>query len=142
MFAANFQVAWNDLDANRHMANYQYLAYAAQTRFLFLAQHGFGPDEFAAHGIGPAVLKDELIYRRELSFLEPFKVSLLSGGQNASGSRFILVNRFTKADGSLSCEVRAMGVWLDLSRRKAVPPPPALAQAMNAAERTEDYVDL
>lgn len=141
-FEAPFQVAWGDVDYNRHLANTAYLDYAAQTRFLYLAEAGFGPDAFAAHGIGPAVLKDEITYRRELKLLEPFSVRFLAGGQNADRSRFILVNRFHNAAGQLCAELRSLGAWFDLTARRIVAPPPALLAAMEGLERTEDYAEL
>jgi acyl-CoA thioester hydrolase len=141
-FEAPFQVAWGDVDYNRHLANTAYLDYAAQTRFLYLAEAGFGPDAFAAHGIGPAVLKDEITYRRELKLLEPFSVQFLAAGQNPDRSRFILVNRFVNEAGQLCAELRSLGAWFDLTARRIVPPPPALLAAMEGLERTEDYAEL
>lgn len=142
MFEAEFQVNWGDVDYNRHVGNSRYLDYAAQTRFLYLASKRFGPDAFARHGIGPAVLTDEVRYVKELRLLDRFRVSFAVAGRNASGSRFIIVNRFTGDDGKLRAEVRSMGVWFDLAGRKAVVPPPQLADAMDAAERTEDWREL
>jgi acyl-CoA thioester hydrolase len=142
MFEARFQVAWGDVDYNRHLANTAYLDYAAQTRFLQLAAAGFGPDAFEAHGLGPVVMKDEISYRRELKLLEFFTVQFLAGGMNPDRSRFILVNRFVNAAGKLCAELRSHGVWFDLAARKPVEPPTALRAAMEGLERTEDFVDL
>jgi acyl-CoA thioester hydrolase len=142
MFEARFQVAWGDVDYNRHLANTAYLDYAAQTRFLQLAAAGFGPDAFAQHGIGPAVMKDEISYRRELKLLDHFTVQFLSGGANADRSRFILVNRFLNAEGKLCAELRSLGTWMDLAARRSVAPPPGLLAAMDSLQRTEDWADL
>jgi acyl-CoA thioester hydrolase len=142
LFEAEFQVAWGDLDYNRHVGNSRYLDYAVQARFLYLSSKRFAPDAFARHGIGPAILTDEVKYLKELRLLDRFKVSFEVAGRNASGSRFIIVNRFVGSDGELRAEVRSMGVWFDLAGRKAVPPPAALAAAMEAADRTADYANL
>lgn len=142
MFEAEFQVAWGDLDYNRHVGNSRYLDYAAQARFLYLSSRRFGPDAFARHGIGPAILTDEVKYLKELRLLDRFTVSFEVAGLNASGSRFIIVNRFIGHDGEPRAEVRTMAVWFDLAARKAVAPPPQLAAAMTSADRTADYTDL
>ena len=99
MFELPFQVTWADLDANRHMRNSSYLEYASQSRFVFLAGHGFTPEAFAEHAVGPAILKDEISYRKELRFLERFTVSLQIAGQNEDGSRSLFLNRFVREDG-------------------------------------------
>jgi acyl-CoA thioester hydrolase len=141
-FEAEFQVTWADLDANHHMRNTRYLDYAAQTRFLYFAVNGFPPAEFTSAGIGPAVLEDKVSYHRELRFLARFRVQLLTGGQNESGSKFAIVNRiFTDAD-VLAAEVRTLGVWFELRTRKVVTPPAALKAAMDALARTADYAEL
>jgi acyl-CoA thioester hydrolase len=142
VFQAEFQVAWGDLDYNRHVGNSRYLDYATQARFLYLSSRRFGPDAFARHGIGPAILTDEVKYLKELRLLDRFTVSFEVAGRNSTGSRFIIVNRFAGLDGELRAEVRSMGVWFDLAARKAAAPPPQLAAAMDAAERTADYADL
>jgi acyl-CoA thioester hydrolase len=142
MFEARFQVAWGDVDYNRHMANTAFLDYAAQTRFLQLTAAGFGPDAFEAHGLGPVVMKDEISYRRELKLLDVFSVQFLAGGMNPDRSRFILVNRFVNEAGKLCAELRSHGVWFDLAVRKPVEPPPGLRAAMESLERVEDYVEL
>lgn len=142
MFQLPFQVTWADLDANRHMRNAAYLEYASQTRFFYLAQHGFTPEAFAKHDIGPAILKDEISYRRELRFLEKFTVTFEEAGRNADASRTILVNRVIREDGKVCAEIHSMFVWIDLKERKVVPPPPALLAAMDAVARTEDWAAL
>ena len=38
MFLKEFEIRWNDLDANRHLANIAYISYASDTRMAFL-QH-------------------------------------------------------------------------------------------------------
>lgn len=142
MLELPFQVTWADLDANRHMRNAAYLEYASQTRFYFLAEHGFTPEAFAKHDIGPAILKDEITYRRELRFLERFKVTFEEAGRNEDASRTVLVNRVIRDDGKLAAEVRTLFVWMDLKERKVVAPPPALLAAMDSISRTEDWAAL
>lgn len=142
IFEAAFQVLWADVDANNHFKNTAYLDYAAQTRFLYNAAHGFPPAAFMEHGIGPVILEDKVVYRRELRFLDQFKVQFLTAGQNSDGSRFVIANPIFTADGKLSADIRSNGLWLDLNTRKPVVPPPALKAAMDSLAHTEDYAPL
>lgn len=142
VFAFPYQVSWHDLDSNNHMRNSRYQDYASQTRLRYLSERGFTPAHFETHGIGPVVLEEKIQYRRELRFLEPFRVEIALGGMNASGSKFILVNRILREDGGLSANVTALGAWLDLRERRICMPPPALMDAMSSLPRTEDYRGL
>ena len=142
MFEVWFEVGWFDCDANRHLKNTAFLEYAIEARFRYFNAHGFPASSFAKHQIGPVVVKDEIVYKRELYLLDKFKVQFLSGGINQAGTRNLVVNRIIKADGELAAEIRSMIVWFDLAERKVRVPPPELAAAIAALARTEDYAVL
>jgi len=55
MFLKEFEIRWNDLDANRHLANVSYLAYAGETRMAFLQSMGISYQTLIELGIGPIV---------------------------------------------------------------------------------------
>ena len=137
-----FQVTWADLDSNRHLRNTGYFDYAAQSRFLYFASCGFGPAKFAESGIGPAVITETIRYRKELGFLEEFRVDLLCGGTNATQERFEFVNRFMGADGVMHAELKTRFVWFSLRQRKPATPPQQLLDAMINLPRTEDYAEF
>ncbi|WP_417317133.1 acyl-CoA thioesterase [Emcibacter sp.] len=141
-FSAPFQVAWADLDYNRHMGNIAYFSYAAQTRFLFFAEHGFGPEEFEAAGLGPAALNETIRYHKEMKFLEKFTVNFLCAGMNAKKSRYIIVNQFIGEDGEMRAEIRTQFVWMDLNLRRAIRSPAPMAAILDALEKTEDFEEL
>lgn len=141
-FSSAFQVTWGDLDANVHLRNTAYLDYAAQTRFLYLQQHGFTPADFRAAGIGPVVFSEQITYHKELHFLEPFRVTLELGGMSEDGAKFVMVNRFLKEDGRVAAEVVSRGAWFDIGARKVTAPPEGLHAAMRSAKRTDDYAVL
>jgi acyl-CoA thioester hydrolase len=142
MYEVQFEVGWFDCDANRHLKNTAFLEYAIESRFRYFNENGFPASAFAEHRIGPVVVRDEIVYRRELHLLEKFKVQFLSAGVNGSGTRNLVVNRIVKADGELAAEVRSMIVWFDLAQRKVRVPPPQLAAAIAALPHTQDYAAL
>lgn len=141
-FSVTQQVSWSHLDANAHLANSAYLDFATHSRFVYLASRGFGPADFARHGIGPAIAHEELTYRKELRFLETFTVELWLSGYADDGSCFRLASRFVKQDGVLAATVTATARWFSLATRKVVVPPPELHEAMAGLARTEDFVVL
>lgn len=58
------------------------------------------------------------------------------------GSRFPLRHEVLRTDGKLSARVTSAGGWFDLNEQKLVAPTPALLAAMNALEKTDDFVVL
>ena len=141
-FTASFQVTWADLDGNNHMRNTGYLDYAAQTRMIFFASHGFTPEAFATHAVGPVALEDTVTYRREMRLLDPFRVSFALAGMSGNGAKFLLENQITREGGKLCATVRTRGIWMDLRARKAVAPPEGLFQAIQTLTKTKDFETL
>ena len=84
-FQHQFRVGWSDLDGNAHMGNTSYLAHASDTRMLFFAQHGFTLARFASEKFGPVVMRDELVYRKELRLMDEFTVDFQLVGLSEDG---------------------------------------------------------
>jgi len=137
-----YTVLWADLDANQHLKNTRYLDYAGQTRFRFLADHGFTPADFAAARMGPVVMEDRVRYLREFRLLEEFDVNIELVGQNESGSRFNLRNTFFNLAGEVCAEVWSHAAWFNLKERRIAAPPEGLAGAMGAMTKAADYSPL
>ena len=139
MFEKTLQVAWAHLDANGHMANTAYLDIVVDVRFAYFASHGFPPEEFHRARLGPVVRRDEVDYYRELRLMQPIRVGIRLAGLSEDASRFRIVNDIRREDGELAARVTSLGGWFDLAARKLIAPPPLLADALRALERTEDF---
>ena len=138
-FEHNTDVGWFDLDANRHMKNTAYMEKAVDCRLRFFHSIGVSPDVFAKWKVAFVVVRDEVTYSRELFLGDRMRVQMLCGGVNASGSRFLIVNRLLTPDGERVYEIRSMVVWLNTETRKSTVPPPDLATLIEGMARTEDY---
>jgi acyl-CoA thioester hydrolase len=138
-FTTQHTVSWAQLDSNGHMANTAYLDTVVDTRFAYFASQGFPPSAFAKHHIGPVVRKDEVEYFKELRMQEAYTVNFRIAGMSGDGSRFRIVNEIRRADGELSARVTTLGGWFDLAARRLVAPPEALAAALRALEKTENF---
>jgi acyl-CoA thioester hydrolase len=137
-----FVVRWADCDANGHMRNTAYSEYAIEVRLAFLAERGFGFDRFAAMGIGPVLLREEIDYLREVRLGEAVDVDFAQLGASPDGGRFKLRHEFWNRDGKRCAGIVISGGWLDLRTRRLVPPPEDLARALGAAPRAEPWEDL
>jgi len=132
-FSRHYTVRWSDLDANRHMANSAYLDFATQVRFAYFDAGGFTQQDFARHGLGPAILEENIRYRRECHMLESLEVTFEVQQVSEDGSRFELVNKILKHDGELAAVIAVKAAWFDLQRRKICAPPPQLKALLLAA---------
>ena len=142
MYAKTVYAGWGDMDFNAHMKNTAFLDKSADVRMMFFAEHGFPAAEFSRLRLGPAVMKDEVEYRKEVGLLQEVTVTLALAGHAGDGSRFVLRNEILRADGALCSRVTTTGGWLDLAARRLVPPPAALLAAMNSLPRTSDFAVL
>jgi len=141
-FEQRFRVGWSDLDGNAHMGNSSYLDYASNTRMLFFNQNGFTMSRFASEKFGPVVVRDELVYRKELRLMEEFTVDLESAGLSRDGVRFRVRNTFRNSANDISAIVTSDGVWFDLELRKPRTAPQDLDNLMQALQRTNDFAEI
>lgn len=142
MYTKTLYAGWADMDFNSHMKNTAYLDKAADVRQMFLAENGFPIEEFLRLRIGPVVMKDEVEYFKEVGLQQTITVTYVLAGHSLDGSRFLLRHEIFRPDGKLSARVTSAGGWMDLAARKLIAPPASLLSAMNALERTSDFVEL
>ena len=111
-YAKTFTVRWADCDVNGHMRNTAYSEYAIDVRMAFLAEHGFGFEQFVASGFGPVLLREEIDYLRELKLGDTVEVDFtqlgLSRGRLAVPARGTTSRRRTGSRRRASCS-RAAG---------------------------------
>lgn len=138
-FTHEYRAQWRDMDFNQHMANSAFLDYASNTRILFFDSVGFTARTFAELRIGPVVLDDRLVYRREIRLLEAFTVGFQTVALSLDGRRFKVRNRFTTESQGLCATVESVGLWFDLAGRRPVVPPDELQQSFASLERAEDF---
>ena len=141
-FTRIFHVGWGDLDSNAHMKNTAYFDKAVDVRMMFFQEQGFAAADLGRLGLGPVVQRDEMEYFRELRLLEPVRITLALAGLSPDAARFRLCNEFFRGDGRLAARLTSLGGWLDLAERRLITPPEALAGALRALARTDDFEDL
>jgi acyl-CoA thioester hydrolase len=139
-FSIRLFARWPDMDFNQHMRNAAYLGAAEDTRMRFLAERGFAMDELRARKIGPVVVEDRLVYRRELKLLQEFRVDLALAAIARDGRRMKLRNTFHgDPDGALAATVESVVLWLDLVKREPVVLPDDLRAIWLGLPRTSDF---
>ena len=142
MFEKVLVAGWRDMDYNSHMANTAYLDRAADVRMMYFAENGFTAADMLRMKIGPVVMKDEIEYFREVHLLQEIRVHLSIAGLAPDGSRFILSNDSSHADGARCAAITSTGGWLDLNVRKLIAPPEPLRAAMAALMKVDGFREL
>jgi len=139
MYIKEFEVRWNDLDANRHMANSTYLNYMSHTRLSYLMGKGFGQGNMIKHNIGPVVFYEHMYYFKEIFPGEPIRVSLELKGLSEKGMYFEFEHNFYNSKGINMARCTMMGGWIDLKTRKLRDLPEGLFSALKDLHKTEDF---
>jgi len=139
-FSIQLFARWPDMDFNQHMRNAAFLGASEDCRMRFLAERGFTMNEFRARKLGPVVLEDRLVYKKELGLLDGFRVDLALAAIARDGRRMKVRNTFVRdSDGAVCAIVESVVLWFDLVNRKPVAPPDELRDAWMALARTEDF---
>ena len=126
-----FEVRWNDLDANRHLANSSYSQYCAQTRMAFMTKHKMGLKELNRWGIGPVILHESFSFFKEIYMNQEVIVSLEIGGFSEDGAIYQFLPKFYLPDGTHCATSQMIGVWIDTMLRKATTPPDDIVEVIN-----------
>ena len=139
MYIKEFEVRWNDLDANRHLANSSYLNYMSHTRLSYLMEKGFGQRNMIKHNIGPVVFYEHMYYFKEIFPGDPIRVSLELKGISDGGMYFEFQHNFYNSEGINLARCNMMGGWIDLKTRKLRDLPEILFTALNTLSKTENF---
>jgi acyl-CoA thioester hydrolase len=139
-FSITLYARWPDMDFNQHMRNAAYLGASEDCRMTFLAKSGFTMESFRNRKIGPVVLEDRLVYKKELKLLEAFQVDLALAGISPDGRRMKVRNTFRReSDGAEAAIVESVVLWFDLEARRPIVPPDDLKNLWLSLAHTPDF---
>jgi acyl-CoA thioester hydrolase len=139
MYLKEFEIRWNDLDANRHLANSAYISFAAHTRMAFLTDCGFDHTMLGEYNIGPVVFYEHIYYFREVFAGKPVRVSLELTGLSEDGMLFEFTHNYYDHKGRNFAHCDMMGAWIDLKSRKLTPLPKDLVGFFDEVEKSADF---
>ncbi|MDY8137115.1 thioesterase family protein [Aquimarina sp. 2201CG5-10] len=142
MYIKEFEIRWNDIDANRHLANKAYIEFAAHTRMSFLSERGFDRRLLGKFNIGPVVFYEHIYYFKEVFYGRPIKVSLEISGLSEDGMFFEFRHNYYDHKGRNFAQCEMMGAWMDLQTRKLIPLPEEIRKFLSDVEFPEDFKTL
>ena len=142
VFEKSFHVGWADVDLNGHLRNTAYIDLAVDVRLFYFEQNGFSVRDFHRHGFGPVIMKDEIMYYREVRLLDQIRINLRLAGVSPDVSRFRLSQDIYRSDGVLAAKLISTGGWLSFETRKLRLPPKEIAEMWSALPHTKDFEEL
>lgn len=118
MYFKEFEVRWNDLDANKHLGNSTYIEYMSHTRMSFFTEHNMSIAVMANNDLGPIVLYEHIHYFKEILLEKKIKVSLEVGGYTKD-LRFVkFFHNFYDIEGKHLAHSEILFSFIQLSTRK------------------------
>lgn len=117
------EIRWADIDANFHVLHSRYYDYCASARMKVLTEYGITMQSIQQHGIGPVLLREECVFKRELKFGDEIEVRITLQKATEDFSRWSFVNEIWKNKDTLAAVVTVDGAWMDVAKRKLVTPP-------------------
>jgi len=123
-YFAETTVRWSDLDANMHMANASYMNFTSFARIEFLRNCGITLKDFAHFKMGPAVLREEISFFREVHEGQQVMISVVLSGNSSNGEIFEFEHDlYDKNTGTHLAYSRVFGLWFSTTDRKRMIPP-------------------
>lgn len=118
MFTKQFEIRWNDLDPNMHLANSSYVNFMSHTRMAFFKKFGFSLQEIAKHELAPIVFYEHIYYFKESHIGELITVGLNVTGLSEDGMFFSFEHNFYNEKGKNIAQCDMLGAWMDFKTRK------------------------
>jgi len=139
MYIKEFEIRWNDMDANRHLANKAYIEFAAHTRMSFLNKHGFDHTSLNKYDLGPVAFYEHIYYFKEVFSGKPVRVSLELSGLSNDATFFEFKHYYYDHAGANFAHCEMMGAWMNLTTRKLTSLPEEMQTILEALERSTDF---
>ncbi|MGW7548847.1 acyl-CoA thioesterase [Streptomyces sp. NPDC054770] len=130
-YSVRVTVRGYETDVQGHVNQAVYLNYAEHARWSLLQAAGVTQAQLIGRGVGPVGLETTIRYKREL--LAGDEVDVTCVFEWSGGKTFRMVQKITKADGTLAAEVDAVGGLLDLKARKLVADPREIFKELTSA---------
>ena len=138
-FKIPIEIRWSDLDPNFHVKHSSYYDFGAYCRMNFFTETGTTTQRLLEHKVGPILLREECVFKRELHFGDKVTINLKIKKATKDYSRWTLVHEIFKNGDKLSAIITVDGAWLDTTRRKLIAAPTFARKTIENLELTPDF---
>jgi len=133
------EIRWADIDANFHVLHSKYYDYCADARMKALNNNGITMQSIQQFQVGPVLLREECVFKRELKFGDEVQIKILLQKATPDFSRWSFVNEIWKNNDTLAAVVTVDGAWMDVVKRKLVAPPELFRHVFAQMPKAENF---
>ena len=108
-FKIPIDIRWSDLDPNFHVKHSSYYDFGAYCRMYFFTETGTTTQLLLEHKVGPILLREECVFKRELHFGDKVTINLKIKKATHDYSRWTLVHEIYKNGDKLSAIITVDG---------------------------------
>ena len=105
----------------------------------FFTETGTTTQLLLEHKVGPILLREECVFKRELHFGDKVTINLKIKKATHDYSRWTLVHEIYKNGDKLSAIITVDGAWLDTAHRKLIAAPTFARKTIENLELTPDF---
>lgn len=138
MYLKEFEIRWNDLDANGHLANSAYTNFMSHSRLSFFAEYGLQLTNRKKHHIGAVAFYEHIYYFKE-SFEGKIRVATALSGLSEDGMFFKMDHNFYDEKGQHLAFCEMQGGWIDLGSRRLTSLPNLFREALEKAPKSSNF---
>ncbi len=138
-YRKKLEIRWADLDPNFHVLHSRYYDMGAYVRMCFLMEHGITAKSIHETGIGPILLREECVFRREIHFGDDVSIGIQIIKARQDASRWSIMHHLYKQENVLAAIITVDGAWIDLEKRKMAIPPEAFMHGLLEMPRSVDF---
>ncbi len=139
IYKQSIDIRWSDLDPNFHVKHSAYYDFGAYCRMCFLTDFGSSPKYLLQHNLGPVLLREECIFKRELHFGDEVMIDLQLKKAARDFSRWTNVHEIQK-NLKTAAIITVDGAWIDTEKRKLIAPPEFAVNTFQQMHFAEGFV--
>lgn len=138
-FTKKITIRWADLDPNFHVLHSKYYDFGAYCRMSFLTEHGISVPLMQQYHVGPIILREECIFKKEIRFEEDISINLFLDKISEDHKRWTMKHEIRKNENVLAALITLDGAWMDTELRKMTAPPEIFMEGMNMIPKTPGF---
>lgn len=131
------EIRWADIDPNFHVLHSKYYDYCANARMQVLQKNGVTMQAIQQYNIGPILLREECVFKRELKFGDSIEIRISLKSTDETYTRWSFINEIWKNGDTLAAVITVDGAWMDTIKRKIAAPPEEFKKAFESLPKAE-----
>lgn len=137
-----FRFRWDDLDPNRHVANFSYVKACVDLRMRLLEDNGIDQAYLKQNSLGFVSLSEESHFISEVIDKEQLYIDIELEAWSADLRFYRFAHHIYSSDGEIVFYMNTMLATMDIAARKLVSPTAEISALLNKLPRSEHYSTL